>query len=126
MDNGANTAGADDCPDEEGDASAGNEVSLHREKVTDLVNWKPDGRERNKPEDEEADPVRGRCTRVLGKRVWDSGSILRCIVSTPVYVKLKRKIDLPSSSKSPESSSKHTSRRYKTVHHTRYRPLLPG
>lgn len=77
MDDGANTAGADDGPDEEGDAGAGDEVSFYCEQVTDLVHWEPDGRERDKPEDEEADPVRRGSARVLGECVWDSGTVLR-------------------------------------------------
>lgn len=86
MDDGADATGADDGPDEKGNPGTGDEVSLDSEEVTDLVHWEPDGRERDEPKDEEADPVRRCSASVLGKRVWDGVSVLRYIVSAPAYL----------------------------------------
>lgn len=58
-DDGAWPAGADNGPDEEGDARDGDDIGLDGEKVADLVDGEPDCGEGAEPEDEEGDPVGG-------------------------------------------------------------------
>ena len=45
MHDGTDPVCSDDCPDEEGEASGWDKECLHREKMSDFVDRKPDGRE---------------------------------------------------------------------------------
>ena len=48
--NGSDSMSLDNRPNEEGDTSWGHEVSFCREKVADLVDGEPDGRQAAHPE----------------------------------------------------------------------------
>lgn len=73
---GSNAVGSKDSPDKEGEASSRHEVCFDREKMSDLVDRKPDGRKREEPEEKERDIIAG-----IGTVGWEGvGEIL---VATP-------------------------------------------
>lgn len=62
MHDGPDAMSFEDRPDEEGKTSSRYKVRLDGEEMADLVDWKPDGRKREEPEEEEGDIVTGICT----------------------------------------------------------------
>lgn len=55
MNNGADTMGSSDGPDEESNTSTGDKVGLDGKEMSNLVDREPDSWQAPKPEDEEAD-----------------------------------------------------------------------
>lgn len=58
-DDGTDTTGAGDGPDEESNSCGWDEIGLDGEEMADFVDGEPDGGERAEPEDEERDEVGG-------------------------------------------------------------------
>jgi len=71
-----NAVGSNNCPNEKGNSCSGHNIGLDCKKVADLVNWKPDSRERAKPENEERNKADGVSPRV-GDPVMDTVLIPR-------------------------------------------------
>jgi hypothetical protein len=61
MNNWANALSSNNSPDKEADTSSWNDKGFDREKMTDLMDWEPDSRQRACPEDEESH--KGSCVR---------------------------------------------------------------
>ena len=59
LDNRSNALCSHDSPDEERDSGSRDHVSLDCKQMSDLVNRKPDRRQRKKPKEEERDEVAG-------------------------------------------------------------------
>lgn len=86
LDDGTDSTGTNDGPDEEGNAGGRDKIGFDGEEMADLVNWEPDGGERAEPEDEER-RIPGRVgARVLGKCIWDLVRILQDSIVQSAYI----------------------------------------
>jgi hypothetical protein len=83
-DNGAHALCPDDAPDEKGDTRRGRNYCLDREQMPDFVDWEPDRRKRDEPEQEKAHEVARRDARRRREMV-------RCIQSNlnRIFCKLR-------------------------------------
>ena len=70
MYNWADSVSFDNGPDEERDTCYWNKVRLYREKVANLVDWKPNGWQAAQPEKKEAEKVSAGGPRALRQVVW--------------------------------------------------------
>jgi len=75
MYNGPDAVSSDDRPNEESDTGRRYKVSFDGEKMANLVDWEPDGRQTADPEEEETDKVPCDCPRAFRKAV---GNIFVC------------------------------------------------
>lgn len=76
--NGTSAACSHKRPDKERNTGTGYEIGLGREQMANLVNGKPEGRQRAQPEDEKGGVVSCGGTRRRGKSVVDGRAVLGC------------------------------------------------
>lgn len=67
MDDGSDALGTDNGPDKECNASGGDKVGLDGKEMPDLLDGKPNSRERSCPEEEEGDEC-----DCIGARTWNA------------------------------------------------------